>query len=312
MDARHLALSHALDDFASDGIATIEGVFSSSECAEMRALLDAAIEDATEGPGRTWGGFSAEEQVVTDASGSTVFALWDTYERCQGLIPFTEHPLIIAFIERALGGPAIRATSGTMFDKVETGDAQIGPHQDSFFQLVPIDAIKAAVAVESPHAVNHLGVLHVHPQLITPFTEDLFLRCLTVRINIDMQTEASGCLRVLPNSHDQGPFELLSDDKALEKYAKSHAGQELVCECGEGSVTFYRPLLIHSSTAPARTSSDGAAAGTGRRRVLAHRVRAADLEIPGWSWPTHWTGVAEPLRPADRWAVVAQAMPGRL
>ena len=56
------ALSRALDEFAADGIATIEGVFTSSECAEMRSLLDAAIEDATEGPGRTWGGFPAEEQ----------------------------------------------------------------------------------------------------------------------------------------------------------------------------------------------------------------------------------------------------------
>ena len=305
------ALSRALDEFAADGIATIEGVFTSSECAEMRSLLDAAIEDATEGPGRTWGGFPAEEQVVTDASGTTVFALWDTYERCQSLIPFTEHPSIIAFIEHALCGPAVRATSGTMFDKVETGDAQIGPHQDAFFQVVPTDGIESAATIDSPHAVNHLGVLHVHPQLITPFTEDLFLRCLTVRINIDMQTEESGCLRVLPSSHRQGPFEILSDDEALDKYVETHAAQEIVCESGEGSVTFYRPLLIHSSTAPAQTSSDSTSVG--RRRVLAHRVRAADLEIPGWSWPTHWTGVVEPLRPADRWTEVSsQAMPGRL
>lgn len=302
--------SRALDAFARDGIATLEGVFTSSECGEMRSLLDAAIADATEGLGRTWRGFSAEQQVVTDASGSTVFALWDTYERCQALIPFTEHPSIVAFAEHALGGPALRATSGTMFDKVDTGDAQIGPHQDAFFQLVPADGgLEAAAAVKSPHAVNHLGVLHVHPQLISPFTEDLFLRCLTVRINIDIQTEESGCLRVLPNSHQRGPFEILSDAQALEKYVETHAGEEIVCEAGEGSVTFYRPLLIHSSKAPAGSSSD---TGTGRRRVLAHRVRAADLEIPGWSWPSHWTGVTEPLRPAERWAETARAMPARL
>ena len=124
-------------------------------------------------------------------------------------------------MERALGCVAVRATSGTMFDKVEGGSASIGPHQDAFFQLVPQGGGDPS-SVDSPHATNHLGVLHVHPQLIRPFTDDLFMRCLTVRINIDPQTAASGCLRVLPNSHEAGPFELLAAG-ALNDYVEEHA-----------------------------------------------------------------------------------------
>jgi hypothetical protein len=172
-------LEGALAAFRRDGIGTVEGVFDSAECAEMRALLDAAIEDATAGPGRDWRGFAPAEQVVR--AGETVFALWDTYERAQGLIPFSEHPAIVAFCRRALGGAVLRATSGTMFDKVAGGPAAIGAHQDAFFQLVPpAGAPPVAAWAGSPHADEHLGVLHVHPPLIEPFTPDLFLRCLTV------------------------------------------------------------------------------------------------------------------------------------
>lgn len=88
---------------------------------------------------------------------------------------------------------------------------------------------------------------------------------------------------------------VLTDDVLLSFCS----AEEIVCECREGSVTFYRPLLIHSSMPPVDSG------GGGRRRVLAHRMRAADLSIPGWDWPSDWVGVTEPVRASQRWVGAA-------
>ena len=57
-----------------------------------------------------------------------------------------------------------------------------------------------------------------------------------------------------------------------------------------GSITFYYPTMLHSST------KSGAAPGT-HRRAAAHRVSAASLRIPGWEWPSDWNGGMHIIRP---------------
>ena len=78
-NAAKTTMDAALAAFESTGIATLENVFTAPECAEMRAVLDAAIRDAVHGPGQNWRDYSAAEQVVTVATdgqpGGTVFAL---------------------------------------------------------------------------------------------------------------------------------------------------------------------------------------------------------------------------------------------
>ena len=62
------------------------------------------------------------------------------------------------------------------------------------------------------------------------------------------------------------------------------------CVAGEGSVTFYYPMTLHSS-AP-NTSPEGT-----HRRVVGHRMRRAGLTIPAWEWPTDWEWFARPATP---------------
>ena len=114
-------------------------------------------------------------------------------------------------------------------------------------------------------------------------------------LQIDPQTVESGCLRVLPNSHTSGPFGLPREG-SLED-VKDHTGEELVCEPGEGSVTFYRPLLVHSSMPPENHTVVGSLHRLGAPCAC---CRPGNPSL-GWSWSGNWVGVDSPLSPSQRW-----------
>ena len=107
-------LDKHVTQFKHDGMVTIERVFSATEMATLRDLLDRTIEQAK--ADLNWRDHPPEQQMVINDG--EVYVLWEVYERCPDAARFTLHPAIVRFAEVALGGPVVRANVGTMFDKV--------------------------------------------------------------------------------------------------------------------------------------------------------------------------------------------------
>ena len=128
-----IGLQEAVDALKTQGIVTVEGVFSAEEMNTFRGLLDRTIAEASrvdEYKGRP-------TEKLLGKSKDTVWLLWELYAVCEGGLRFSRHPAIVSVLERALGEPVKHASIGTMFDKVAGGDAEIGWHQDTFFIVDP-------------------------------------------------------------------------------------------------------------------------------------------------------------------------------
>lgn len=272
-----LSLAQTVETLKTQGAVTVEGIFSSREMTTFRNLINRTIEEASQV--ETYKG-RPTEKLLSRAKG-TVWLVWEFYAVCEGALRFTRHPAILKVLETALGEPVIQASIGTLFDKVAGGDAEISWHQDTFFILMP----PAGTTVDPAGYWHQFGHFHVRPNQ-TEWTEDSYKSTIIVRINVDPQTVENGCLRVIPGSYHEGPFEL-KDPNAVAAYIEQHEKNAMDCVGREGSVTFYYPTMLHSST---KSSSPP---GT-HRRAAAHRVRRASLRIPGWEWPTDWEGGVEP------------------
>jgi ectoine hydroxylase-related dioxygenase (phytanoyl-CoA dioxygenase family) len=276
--AMSASLQETVHTLKTQGIVTLEGVFSKREMAEFRRLLDRTIEEASHVEvykGRP-------TQKLLGRARDTVWLLWELYAVCEGGLRFTRHPAILQVLETTLGESVIQASIGTMFDKVAGGDAEIGWHQDNFFIVSP----PAGKDVTWEKHWHQFGHVHIRPTEVD-WQEDYFKKSIIVRINVDAQTIENGCMRVIPGSYHEGPFELKG---GAEAYIRQYESEAINCEAGEGSVTFYFPTMLHSSARSA------ASAGT-HRRAAAHRVRAASLRIPGWEWPTDWDGGIHIIKP---------------
>ena len=270
-------LQDTVDVLKTQGIVTVEGVYSPEEMETFRGILDNTIAEADkveEYKGRP-------TDKLLGKSRDTVWLLWELYAVCEGGLRFSRHPAIVGVLERALGEPVKHASIGTMFDKVAGGDAAIGWHQDTFFIVDPPDSEE----IDLSGYWQQFGHVHVRPADID-WKEDLFQRTIIVRINVDPQTIENGAMKVIPGSYLEGPLELSG---GMEEYVARHEGEAIDCTAGEGSVTFYYPTMLHSSEV------SRASAGV-HRRAAAHRVRAASLEIPGWNWPVDWPEGAETIR----------------
>lgn len=300
-------LQAVADELKTQGIVTIEGVFSSEEMQTFRGLLDRTISEASHV--ETYKGRPTDK--LLGKSKDTVWLLWELYAVCEGGLRFSRHPAIVSVLERALGEPVRHASIGTMFDKVAGGDAEIGWHQDTFFIVDPPKDREADLT----GYWTQFGHVHVRPADLD-WKEDYFRKTIIVRINVDPQTIENGAMKVLPGSYLEGPLELATsqdgqDDQGgedgkdeqggqdgqggqggLAGYVAAHAHEAIDCTAGEGSVTFYYPTMLHSSEV------SKAPPGV-HRRAAAHRVRAESLEIPGWDWPTDWPEGAERIRPAS-------------
>ncbi len=273
-----ITLQDAVDVLKTQGIVTVEGVFSPEEMNCFRALLDQTIAEAD----RVEEYMGRPTDKLLGKSRDTVWLLWELYAVCEGGLRFSRHPAIVSVLERALGEPVKHASIGTMFDKVAGGDAAISWHQDTFFIVDP----PADEEVDLTGYWQQFGHVHVRSADID-WKEDYFQRTIIVRINVDPQTIENGAMKVIPGSYLEGPLELSG---GLEEYVARHEGDAIDCTAGEGSVTFYYPTMLHSS--------EVSRASTGvHRRAAAHRVRAASLEIPGWTWPVDWPEGAETILP---------------
>ena len=266
-----ISLQETVETLESQGIVTVEGIFSERETAAFRRLLDQTIEDASQV--EVYKGRPTDK--LLGKSKDTVWLLWELYGVCEGRLHYTRHPAIVQVLEEAFGEPVIQASIGTMFDKVAGGDAEIGWHQDNFFIVNPPEDEEENL----DKYWNQFGHVHVRPAEID-WREDYLKKTIIVRINVDRQTVENGAMAVIPGSYQEGPLELREDGEA---YIKQHESEAVVCTAGEGSVSFYFPGMLHSSfpsVAPVGT----------HRRAAAHRVRAASLQLPGWEWPTDWEG----------------------
>lgn len=273
-----VVLSEVVETLNTQGVVTVEGVFSSREMAAFRSIVDRTIEEASRVEvykGRP------TDKLLGRAKG-TVWLLWEFYAVCEGALRFTRHPAILRVLETTLGEPVVHASIGTMFDKIAGGDAEIGWHQDTFFIVDP----PAGKTVDPKDYWHQFGHYHLRPNQME-WTEDYYKSSIIVRINVDPQTIQNGCLRVIPGSYHEGPFELRG---GLQDYIAQHEAEAIDCVGGEGSVTFYYPTMLHSSVKNTQS------AGT-HRRAAAHRVRRASLRLPGWEWPMDWEGAVKIATP---------------
>lgn len=273
-----VSLEETVKTLKKVGITTVEGVFSKQETAEFRRLLNNTIEEASqveEYKGRP-------TSKLLGKAKDTVWLLWELYAVCEESLRFTRHPAIVKVLETTLGEPVVQSSIGTMFDKVAGGDAEIGWHQDNFLIMMPSKGNE----IDWSKYWNQFGHIHVRPNELD-WKEDYFKKTIIVRINVDAQTIENGCMRIIPGSYHEGPLEMKGDP---QEYIKTHEAEAVSCEAGEGSVTFYFPTTLHSS------SRSSALAGV-HRRAAAHRVRAQSLQVSGWDWPTDWAAGTETITP---------------
>jgi len=278
------ALDEVVDTLNRDGVVTVEGVFTDSEMDQFRGHLRQTIDEASQV--EMYKGRPTDK--LLGRSNDTIWLLWDLYAVCEEGLKFTRHPAILAFLEAALGEPIVHASMGTMFDKVAGGDAAIGWHQDTFFILVPPEGKD----INLDDYWHQFGHVNVRPNQMR-FEEDYYKKTIIVRINVDPQTLQNGCMRVIPGSYLEGPMELKGGQ---DEYLATHEAEAIDCTAGQGSVTFYYPTTFHAS------SISTAPTGT-HRCAAAHRVRAQNLKIPEWDWPSDWEPGCVPAMPESGFAL---------
>jgi len=271
------SLAEVVETLKTQGIVTVEKVFSPGEMDVFRGLLNQTIKEASNV--EMYKGRPSNK--LLGKSKETVWLLWELYAVCEGGLRFSRHPAIISVLEKTLDEPVMHASIGTMFDKVSGGDAEIGWHQDTFFIVDPPDDDADTCGYWS-----QFGHIHVRPGDID-WQEDYFQSTIIVRINVDEQTIENGAMKVIPGSYLEGPLEL---NGGVAKFAAENEERAIVSTAGEGSVTFYYPTMVHSSEV------SKAPMGV-HRRAAAHRVRKASLKIPGWDWPSDWKKGTEIIRP---------------
>ena len=162
-------------------------------------------------------------------------------DRAPGLAPWMERSGLYRVAQEVLGETA-RLRRSIFFDKTPEANWKAPWHQD--FSI----AVKARVETEgfSDWTIKE-GVPHVLPPRE-------FLDCsLTLRVHLDPCPEDNGALRVLPGSHNQGPY----STQAL--YQITRSAESFVCGFPAGGLLLMRPLLLHSSASAAQPT---------RRRVL--------------------------------------------
>lgn len=278
------SLAEIVGTLKTEGVVTVEGVFTEKEMDEFRGYLRQTIDEASKVD--NYKGRPTDK--LLGRAKDTVWLLWELYAVCEEGLKFTRHPAIIKVLEAALEEQIVHASMGTMFDKVSGGDAAIGWHQDTFFILNPPEGRE----IDLEDYWHQFGHINVRPNQMK-FEEDYYQKTIIVRINVDPQTLDNGCMRVIPKSYLEGPLELTGGQ---DEYIAAHESEAVDCTAGSGSVTFYFPTMFHAS------SVSTAPPGT-HRCAAAHRVRAKSLKIPDWEWPTDWDPGCIPAKPASGFAL---------
>ncbi len=160
-------------------------------------------------------------------------------------------PRMLEIASRWLAGPAI-PFKATLFDKTPESNWPVAWHQDTTLPL----AMKRDVDGWGPWSEKD-GV----PYARAP--AGAMEGVIALRLHLDVCTELSGPLRVLPGTHNRGILSEAEVERCLL------TTDPVDCHVGAGGVVAMRPLIVHSS---ARLRSDAP------RRVI-HIEYARSLEL---------------------------------
>jgi ectoine hydroxylase-related dioxygenase (phytanoyl-CoA dioxygenase family) len=158
-----------LQQFADDGFAVTEPLLSSSEVAELIAMVEADVDSQSKRGG-----------------------VRDVMTRIPSLAGVAMKPSVRAIVEQVLGEDALVVRS-TLFDKTPSSNWKVPWHQD-----VTI-AVRERVETKGygPWSTKE-SITHVQPPT------EVLSRMVTVRIHLDPCHRENGALRVMPGSHHLG------------------------------------------------------------------------------------------------------------
>ncbi len=144
-----------------------------------------------------------------------------------------------------------------LFNKTETNNWLVGWHQDKTV------AVSREFDAEGwgPWSIKD-GVVHVQPPIA------VLNQMITFRIHLDDSSQANGCLKVLPKSHELG----ILDQNEIQEYVQHN--RSVICEARSGSALVMRPHILHASSKAKNPS---------QRRVL--HLEYSSFKLPsGISW----------------------------
>ena len=144
-----------------------------------------------------------------------------------------------------------------LFNKTEKNNWLVGWHQDKTV------AVSREFDAEGwgPWSIKD-GVVHVQPPIV------VLNQMITFRIHLDDSSQANGCLKVLPKSHELG----ILDQNEIREYVQHN--RSVICEARSGSVLVMRPHILHASSKAKNPS---------QRRVL--HLEYSSFKLPsGISW----------------------------
>lgn len=144
-----------------------------------------------------------------------------------------------------------------LFNKTETNNWLVGWHQDKTV------AVSREFDAEGwgPWSIKD-GAVHVQPPI------DVLNQMVAFRIHLDDSSQANGCLKLLPKSHELG----ILDQNEIQEHLLHN--RSVSCEAKSGSALVMRPNLLHASSKAKNPS---------QRRVL--HLEYSSFKLPfGISW----------------------------
>lgn len=202
---------------------------------------------------------SAEDHGLTLRAG-LLFEIFDVPLRGGALAELIGHERLVRMAEVLLQD-SVEIAAGLMLDKPREASWDIDWHQDTsvYCRAIPkgqVGEIRGGLATFRPRDAT-MG------------------RLLTARIAIDLDTDETGGLRVLPGTHLLGNC----GPEGGKRFASERG---IPCEQQPGDVLFFNPLLVHRA-AHNRVSA--------RRRVVHLTYRRRDERLPvGGEW-MQWPSV---------------------
>ena len=118
-----------------------------------------------------------------------------------------------------------------LFNKTEMNNWLVGWHQDRTVSV----SKKFHADGWRPWSIKD-GVVHVQPPIV------VLNQMITIRIHLDDSSQANGCLKVLPKSHELG----ILDQNEIQEYVQHN--RSVICEARSGSALVMRPHILHASS----------------------------------------------------------------
>ena len=199
-----------LKEFASNGFASIEEIYSPGEVKSILAQISQADSDKD-----------------TFRKSTDLFAIRQFLKEVPETIGNIFNTKLISIIGQLLGRNCFVVKS-IYFDKPPASNWYVSYHQDltiSVDRKIVLSGFELWTKKQDQFAVQ--------PPL------DILQNIVTIRIHLDDTDESNGALKVVPKSHLKGIYRPENIDWVTE--------QEVSCNVREGGIMLMKPLLLHSS-----------------------------------------------------------------